>query len=96
MAGLLAVRLFGEPVPGFPVGDPALVVGPHDVERVAAEEAAQRRLLGVDRIEDGWEDKVFSRAGVDRWQDMEADRVAKCVDYLKGLTTSTPAEPEGE
>ena len=40
-------------------------------------------LLSVVRLPDGTVDKWFAKAGVDLWEDMPADAVAKCIEYVK-------------
>ena len=48
-------------------------------------------LLGIVRLPDGTVDKWFAKAGVDLWEDMPADAVAKCIDYVKGRLPGTRA-----
>src|SRR5690349_7627471 len=38
-------------------------------------------LLSVVRLPEGTTDKWLSKAGVDTWEDMPADVIAKCIDY---------------
>ena len=42
-----------------------------------------RALLSVVRLPDGTTDKWFAKAGVETWEDMPADLLAKCIDYVK-------------
>jgi hypothetical protein len=41
-------------------------------------------LLGIVRLPDGTVDKWFAKAGVDLWEDMPAEVVQKCIEYVKG------------
>jgi hypothetical protein len=40
-------------------------------------------LLAVVRLPDGTTDKWFSKAGVEVWEDMPTDVMAKCIEYVK-------------
>jgi len=42
-----------------------------------------KALLSVVRLPDGTTDKWFAKAGVDAWEDMPADALAKCIEYVK-------------
>ena len=42
-----------------------------------------RALLSVVRLPEGTTDKWFAKAGVETWEDMPADLLAKCIDYVK-------------
>jgi hypothetical protein len=42
-----------------------------------------KALLGVVRLPDGTTDKWFAKAGVETWEDMPADALSKCIDYVK-------------
>ena len=48
-------------------------------------------LLTVVRLPDGTVDKWFAKAGVDVWEDMPADVVAKCIQYVKDRLPSNAA-----
>jgi hypothetical protein len=41
-------------------------------------------LLGIVRLPEGTVDKWFAKAGVDLWEDMPAEAVQKCIEYVKG------------
>jgi hypothetical protein len=41
-------------------------------------------LLSIVRLPEGTVDKWFAKAGVDLWEDMPADAVQKCIEYVKG------------
>jgi adenosyl cobinamide kinase/adenosyl cobinamide phosphate guanylyltransferase len=40
-------------------------------------------LLSVVRLPDGTTEKWLAKAGVDQWDDMSAEALAKCIDYVK-------------
>jgi hypothetical protein len=40
-------------------------------------------LLSIVRLPEGTTDKWFAKAGVDTWEDMPADVLAKCIEYVK-------------
>jgi hypothetical protein len=42
-----------------------------------------KALLSVVRLPEGTTDKWFAKAGVETWEDMPADLLAKCIDYVK-------------
>src|SRR5688572_13174998 len=42
-----------------------------------------KALLSVVRLPEGTTDKWFAKAGVDTWEDMPADALQKCIDYVK-------------
>ena len=48
-------------------------------------------LLSLVRLPDGTVDKWFAKAGVDVWEDMPADVIAKCIEYVKGRLPSMTA-----
>ena len=48
-------------------------------------------LLSLVRLPDGTVDKWFAKANVDMWEDMPADAVRKCIDYVKGRLPSAAA-----
>jgi hypothetical protein len=48
-------------------------------------------LLNLVRLPDGLVDKWFSKAGVENWEDMPAEAIAKCIDYVKGRFPATTA-----
>jgi hypothetical protein len=43
-----------------------------------------KELLSLVRLPEGTVEKWFAKAGVDLWEDMPGDSVAKCIDYVKG------------
>ena len=45
--------------------------------------AEVKRLLEIVKLPDGTIDKWFHKAGVDAWEEMDADIVAKCITSLK-------------
>ncbi len=48
-------------------------------------------LLGIVRLPEGTVDKWFAKAGVDLWEDMPADVVAKCIEYVKNRLPAVSA-----
>ena len=42
-----------------------------------------KELLTIVRLPDGTVDKWFAKAGVDLWEDMPGEVVAKCIEYVK-------------
>ena len=42
-----------------------------------------KELLNIVRLPDGTVDKWFAKAGVDLWEDMPADVIAKCIEFVK-------------
>ncbi len=48
-------------------------------------------LLGIVRLPEGTVDKWFAKAGVDMWEDMPADVVAKCIEYVKNRLPAVSA-----
>lgn len=42
-----------------------------------------QRLMGIVKLPDDWQDKVFKKAGVDSWDEMDSDKLDKCIASLK-------------
>lgn len=69
------------------------------IERTAAtvalasdEQVAEvKGLLNVVKLPDDAVDKWFSKANVDAWEDMPADIIAKCIDFIKAKLLSPKA-----
>ena len=56
------------------------------------EQVAQiKELLAVVRLPEGTTDKWFAKAGVDVWEDMPADVIAKCIEYVKNRLPAVSA-----
>lgn len=55
------------------------------------------KLLNVVRLPEDWEQRAFSRAGVDSWEEMTGATVQKCIDYARGLVPGAqpPAPKNG-
>ncbi len=54
------------------------------VELASAEQVREmKELLNVVRLPDGTIDKWFAKAGVDTWEDMPSDTIAKCIEFMK-------------
>jgi hypothetical protein len=63
---------------------PLVLAAPAQVAEVQA-------LLNVVRLPDGLVEKWFSRANVDQWEDMPADALGKCIDYIKSRFPTSAA-----
>lgn len=50
-----------------------------------------RRLLDIVKLPDGTVEKWFTAASVERWEDMDTDRIGKCVDHLNNLISKKEA-----
>ena len=50
--------------------------------------AEVNRLLSIVKMPDDWQDKVFKKAGVEAWSEMDADKAAKVIDNLKSRLTA--------
>jgi hypothetical protein len=48
-----------------------------------------KELLNVVRLPEGTTDKWFAKAGVDVWEDMPTDVLAKCIEYVKNRLPSS-------
>lgn len=48
-------------------------------------------LLAIVRLPEGTADKWFAKAGVDVWEDMPADVLAKCIDFVKNRLPTAAA-----
>src|SRR5439155_14152484 len=42
-----------------------------------------KELLNIVRLPEGQTDKWFAKAGVENWEDMSADAIDKCIDYVR-------------
>ncbi|HYO10947.1 MAG TPA: ATP-binding protein [Tepidisphaeraceae bacterium] len=62
------------------------------VKLAAAQQVAEiQQLLNVVRLPDGLVEKWFGKANVDQWEDMPADAIAKCIEYVKSRFPSAAA-----
>jgi AAA domain-containing protein len=41
-----------------------------------------QRLLGVVKMPDDWQEKIFKKGGVDAWEEMDSDKIAACIKML--------------
>lgn len=48
-------------------------------------------LLALVRLPEGTTEKWFNKAGVDNWEDMPQDVIAKCIEYVKNRLPSAAA-----
>jgi len=53
--------------------------------------AEMTQLLSVVRLPEGLVEKWFSKANVDDWEDMPAEAMSKCIDYVKSRIPTTTA-----
>lgn len=58
------------------VSQPLVLASEEQVAEVA-------RLLGIVKVADDWQEKIFKKASVDDWAEMDQDKIAKCIDMLK-------------
>lgn len=42
-----------------------------------------QRLLGIVKVADDWQDKVFKKANVEAWSEMDSDKIDACIASLK-------------
>jgi hypothetical protein len=72
-----------------------LVMLEKPAQAVALAEPVQVRevkdLLSVVRLPEGMVEKWFAKAGVDDWQDMPSEVIAKCIEYVKNRLPATNA-----
>jgi hypothetical protein len=63
------------------------------VVRLASAEQVReiKDLLAIVRLPEGTTDKWFAKAGVDVWEDMPADALAKCIEYVRNRLPNTHA-----
>jgi hypothetical protein len=50
-----------------------------------------KELLNIVRLPDGTTEKWFAKAGVDVWEDMPTDVIAKCIEYVKNRLPNAAA-----
>jgi AAA domain-containing protein len=54
------------------------------IQLATAEQVDQlRELLNIVRLPEGTTDKWLAKAGVDTWEDMPTETIAKCIDYVR-------------
>jgi hypothetical protein len=65
--------------------DPTMLEKQAEQVRLATPEQVRevKDLLGIVRLPDGMVEKWFAKAGVDLWEDMPTETVAKCIEYVK-------------
>lgn len=56
---------------------PLVLASPEQVAELA-------RLMDVVKMPGDWQEKVFKKAGVDAWTEMDADKIDGCIAMLKG------------
>ena len=88
--GIAYVPFF--PLGGFsPLQSDTLSAMAKDVGATPMQVAEIQGLLNVVRLPEGVVERWFSKANVDQWEDMPADAIAKCIEYLKGRFPSAAA-----
>ena len=60
------------------------MAGPEQIREI-------KDLLALVRLPEGTTEKWFAKAGVDVWEDMPADVIAKCIEYVKNRLPSAVA-----
>ena len=50
-----------------------------------------KELLNIVRLPDGQIDKWFAKAGVETWEDMPAEAIGKCIDYVRNRLPNVAA-----
>ena len=50
-----------------------------------------KELLNIVRLPEGTTDKWFAKAGVDTWEDMPAEALQKCIDFVKNRLPNAAA-----
>jgi AAA domain len=43
-----------------------------------------QRLLGIVKVPDDWQEKVFKKADIEDWSEIDADKIVAIIDSLKG------------
>ena len=73
--------------------DPTMLEKQAEQVRLATPEQVRevKELLSIVRLPDGMVEKWFAKAGVDLWEDMPGDVVAKCIEYVKGRLPGSAA-----
>jgi hypothetical protein len=73
--------------------DPSILEREAAAVKLAAPEQIRemKELLALVRLPEGTVDKWFAKAGVDVWEDMPADVIAKCIEYVKNRLPSAAA-----
>lgn len=73
--------------------DPAMLEKEAQVVQLASQQQVvqMKELLNVVRLPEGTVDKWFAKAGVDVWEDMPAETIGKCIEYVKNRLPSNAA-----
>jgi hypothetical protein len=71
--------------------------GAVSVQLASADQVAEiRDLLAVVRLPEGTTDKWLAKAGADTWEDMPAETIAKCIEYVKDKLPGKGTAAKGE
>ena len=64
----------------------------HVIRLATADQVAEiHSLLSIVRLPENTVDKWFAKAGVDTWEDMPAETIQKCIDFVKNRFPSAAA-----
>jgi predicted ATP-dependent serine protease len=64
----------------------------HAIRLATADQVAEiHSLLSIVRLPENTVDKWFAKAGVDTWEDMAAETIQKCIDFVKNRFPSAAA-----
>ena len=61
------------------------------MDLTGSQEDALKELLNIVRLPEGLVDKWLSKAQVETWEDMPAETIAKCIEYVKNRLPGTVA-----
>lgn len=50
-------------------------------------------MLGVVKMPDDWQEKIFKKAGVDSWEEMDSDKIEACLKMLKERLNPEASRP---
>lgn len=65
-------------------GSAVMLAPPKQIVLPTPEQLAEiSRLCDLLKVEEGWTEKVFTKAGVGSWAEMDADKVQACIDTLQ-------------
>jgi hypothetical protein len=53
--------------------------------------AELQHLLGIVKMPDDWQSKIFKKADVETWEEMDGEKIASCIKMLKDRLGATPS-----
>src|SRR3954462_4300964 len=73
--------------------DVGMLEKPAQAVQLAAPQQVQqiKELLNIVRLPEGQIDKWFAKAGVETWEDMPAEAIGKCIDYVRNRLPNVAA-----